>query len=98
MARSYMILTDSGGIQEEAPSFHKPVLILRETTERPEVVEVGAGRLVGTDTARIVAEASRLLCDRDEYAQMSSCPNPFGDGTAARQIVEIVGRAVHKHR
>jgi len=94
MARSFLILTDSGGIQEEAPSFHKPVLILRETTERPEVVEVGAGRLVGTDPARIVAEASRLMCDCDQYAQMSNCPNPFGDGTAAQQIVEIVGRVL----
>jgi len=90
MARSYLVLTDSGGIQEEAPSFHKPVLILRETTERPEVVEAGAGRLVGTTTARIVAEASLLLCDRAEYARMSSIPNPFGDGHAAERIVSII--------
>ena len=92
MVRSFLILTDSGGIQEEAPSFHKPVLILRETTERPEVVEVGAGRLVGTNPDRIIAEASRLLNDPDEYARMSSAPNPFGYGHAAGRIVKILAR------
>jgi UDP-N-acetylglucosamine 2-epimerase (non-hydrolysing) len=92
MDRSWLILTDSGGIQEEAPSFHKPVLILRETTERPEVVEVGAGRIVGTHADRIVAETTRLLNDPKAYAQMSSAPNPFGDDNAARRIVEILGR------
>src|SRR5439155_15777732 len=80
MRRCFLILTDSGGIQEEAPSFHKPVLILREVTERPEVVEVGAGKIVGTDTERIVEEASRLLEQPLAYAAMSSAENPFGDG------------------
>ena len=90
LARSHIILTDSGGIQEEAPSFHKPVLILRETTERPEIVESGAGRLVGTDTTRIVGETSLLLQNDLEYRQMTNIPNPFGDGHAAERIVEII--------
>jgi UDP-N-acetylglucosamine 2-epimerase (non-hydrolysing) len=92
MSRSHLILTDSGGIQEEAPSFRKPVLILRETTERPEVIEVGAGKLVGTSVERIVAEASRLLQDPSEYRRMSQAVNPFGDGFAARRIVDVLSR------
>ena len=92
MARCYLILSDSGGIQEEAPSMHKPVLILREVTERPEVVECGAGKLVGTSEERIVAEVTRLLVDEDEYAAMSSAGNPFGDGRAAERIVEVLRR------
>ncbi len=94
MARSYLILTDSGGIQEEAPSFHKPVLILREATERPEVVEVGAGRIVGTNAERIVNEATRLLRDPKAYAEMSKALNPFGDGHAAERIVAILKEQV----
>ena len=90
MSRCHLILTDSGGIQEEAPSFNKPVLILREVTERPEVVEAGAGMLVGTDAARIVAEASRLLTDRTAYERMSGAVNPFGDGRAAERIVDVL--------
>jgi UDP-N-acetylglucosamine 2-epimerase (non-hydrolysing) len=90
LSRSYLILTDSGGIQEEAPSFHKPVLVLRELTERPEVIEVGAGRIVGTDAGRIVEAASRLLTDAGEYARMSSAENPFGDGRAAERIADIL--------
>jgi UDP-N-acetylglucosamine 2-epimerase (non-hydrolysing) len=89
--RAYLVLTDSGGVQEEAPSFGTPVLILREVTERPEVVEVGAGRLVGTDPDRIVAEASRLLADADAHARMSGAGNPFGDGRAAGRIVAALG-------
>jgi UDP-N-acetylglucosamine 2-epimerase len=85
-----LILTDSGGIQEEAPSFRKPVLILREVTERPEVVEAGVGRIVGTDAARIVEEASRLLSDADAYDAMCRGPNPFGDGHAAEKIVDAL--------
>jgi UDP-N-acetylglucosamine 2-epimerase (non-hydrolysing) len=92
MNRSYLILTDSGGIQEEAPSFHKPVLVLRELTERPEVVEAGAGRIVGTDSERIVKEASLLLNNRVVYKQMSEVQNPFGDGHAAERIIEILAR------
>ena len=94
MQTSHLMLTDSGGIQEEAPSFHKPVLILRETTERPEVVEAGAGRLVGTETARIVEEVGRLLRDPLEYKRMASVNNPFGDGYSARRIVEIIDRSL----
>ncbi len=90
MSRSYLILTDSGGIQEEAPSLHKPVLVLRELTERPEVIEVGAGKVVGTDTERIVAETNRLLMDRNEYERMSQAKNPFGNGDAAQQIVDLL--------
>ena len=90
MQRSALILTDSGGIQEEAPSLDKPVLVLRETTERPEVVAVGAARVVGTDPDRIVAETVRLLDDPGAYAKMAAAPNPFGDGRAAERIVETL--------
>jgi len=90
MSRCYLILTDSGGIQEEAPSFNKPVLVLRETTERPEVIEVGAGKIVGTDTDRIVKVAARLLTNSLEYETMSAAENPFGDGHAAKRIVDIL--------
>ena len=90
MQHSALILTDSGGIQEEAPSLNKPVLVLRETTERPEVVTVGAARVVGTDPDRIVAETIRLLDDPAAYAQMAAAPNPFGDGRAAGRIVETL--------
>jgi UDP-N-acetylglucosamine 2-epimerase (non-hydrolysing) len=92
MKRSYLILTDSGGIQEEAPSFSKPVLVLREVTERPELIEANAGKIVGTDARRIVDAASRLLTDAAEYAEMSAAENPFGDGRAAERIVDILGR------
>ena len=90
MARSYLILTDSGGIQEEAPSLGKPVLVLREVTERPEGVEAGVLKVVGTDPARIVAEASRLLTDPMAYREMAQCRNPYGDGHAAERIVAIL--------
>jgi UDP-N-acetylglucosamine 2-epimerase (non-hydrolysing) len=90
MQRSALILTDSGGIQEEAPSLAKPVLVLRETTERPEVVAVGAARVVGTDSDCIVAETIRLLDDRVAYAEMVAAPNPFGDGRAAERIVDTL--------
>ena len=94
MKRCYFILTDSGGIQEEAPSFHKPVLILREVTERPELVEVGGGKIVGTDAQRIICEASRLLTDSGEYKKMSEVENPFGDGHAAERIVRALEKVV----
>lgn len=90
MSRCYLILTDSGGIQEEAVSFHKPVLVLREVTERPEVIEVGAGKVIGTDTQTIVDEVSDLLTNQERYLQMSSAINPFGDGQAAKRIVDIL--------
>lgn len=87
MKRSTLILTDSGGIQEEAPSFGIPVLVLRETTERPEGIEAGVVKLVGTDRERIVSEAQRLMTDREAYAAMASPANPYGDGHAAERIV-----------
>ena len=90
MRRSYCLLTDSGGLQEEAPSFGKPVLVLREVTERPEAVEAGAARLVGTDTGRIVRETSRLLLDAGAYRKMAKAVNPFGDGRAARRIAAVL--------
>ena len=85
-----LVLTDSGGIQEEAPSLGKPVLVMRDTTERPEAVEAGTVRLVGTDTDAIVAEATRLLTDAAAYAAMSGVHNPYGDGQAAPRIVEAL--------
>lgn len=90
MDRSYLIITDSGGIQEEAPSLHKPVLVTREVTERPEAVEAGLAKLVGTSKERITTEASRLLTDTDAYASMSHGYNPYGDGRAAEKIVDIL--------
>jgi len=90
MGRCYLIMTDSGGIQEEAPSFRKPVLVLREVTERPELIEANAGIIVGTDTDAIVRAASRLLNDPLEYARMTASENPFGDGRAAERIADIL--------
>jgi UDP-N-acetylglucosamine 2-epimerase (non-hydrolysing) len=87
MQRAYLVITDSGGIQEEATGLSIPCLVLREVTERPEGVASGALRIVGTDRARIVAEAGRLLDDPAEYARMASSENPFGDGHAAERIV-----------
>lgn len=87
MKNAALILTDSGGLQEEAPSLGIPVLVMRETTERPEGLEAGTLRLVGTDTSRIVQEATRLLDDRSEYAKMAKASNPYGDGHAAERIV-----------
>lgn len=86
MSRSYLILTDSGGIQEEAPSLGKPVLVMRETTERPEAVEAGTVRLVGTDMDNIVLTVAELLNDRKAYDAMSHAHNPYGDGNAAKLI------------
>lgn len=87
MNRCALIITDSGGIQEEAPSLGKPVLVTRDTTERPEAVEAGTVIITGTDRAKIVAEASRLLDDAGHYDRMSHAHNPYGDGHAARRIV-----------
>jgi UDP-N-acetylglucosamine 2-epimerase (non-hydrolysing) len=88
--RCHLVLTDSGGVQEEAPSLGKPVLVMRDTTERPEGIEAGTALLVGTDSRRIVQEASRLLDDTAAYDRMSRAHNPFGDGRAARRIVNAV--------
>ena len=87
---SYMILTDSGGIQEEAPSLGKPVLVLRDTTERPEGVEAGTLKLVGTNKDRIRREVEKLLNDEVEYKKMSDTANPYGDGNASKRIVDIL--------
>ncbi len=86
--RAHIVLTDSGGVQEEAPSLGTPVLVMRDTTERPEAVAAGTVRLVGTDTDLIVAEVERLLTDEDQYARMSFAHNPYGDGAACSRIVE----------
>jgi UDP-N-acetylglucosamine 2-epimerase (non-hydrolysing) len=90
MDRSYFILTDSGGLQEEAPALQKPVLVMRERTERPEAVDAGTAILVGTSCARIAAEAQRLLDDSEHYDRMARAKNPFGDGEASSRIVAAV--------
>ncbi|MFM9965553.1 MAG: non-hydrolyzing UDP-N-acetylglucosamine 2-epimerase [Planctomycetaceae bacterium] len=90
MDRSTLILTDSGGVQEEAPSLKKPILVMRDTTERPEALDAGAVELVGTDSTRIVAAVSRLLSDPVEYARRQIEHNPYGDGHAAARIVDLV--------
>lgn len=92
MDRSYMIITDSGGVQEEAPSLGKPVLVIRETTERPEAVEAGTVKLVGTNRADIVSAASRLLKDTEAYTAMSRAENPYGNGRAAALIRQVLAQ------
>lgn len=93
MSRSYLILTDSGGIQEEAPSLGKPVLVMRDTTERPEAVEAGTVRLVGANEERIVTEVTTLIEDGKGYEAMSRAHNPYGDGKASERIVDILSGA-----
>jgi len=90
MDRAWLILTDSGGIQEEAPSLGKPVLVMRETTERPEAVDAGTVRLVGTDIQKIVHETTRLLTDEEAWQSMSRAHNPYGDGLACERIVQAL--------
>lgn len=90
MAQSYLILTDSGGIQEEAPSLGKPVLVMRDTTERPEAVEAGTVKLVGTDVDLIVSEVHNLLVDETAYVDMSRAHNPYGDGQACKRILDFL--------
>ncbi|MBI6918972.1 UDP-N-acetylglucosamine 2-epimerase (non-hydrolyzing) [Pseudomonas monteilii] len=90
MSRSHIILTDSGGIQEEAPSLGKPVLVMRETTERPEAVAAGTVRLVGSEVASIVRELNRLLADHEAYKSMSFAHNPYGDGKACSRIIDAL--------
>lgn len=90
MSQAYIVLTDSGGIQEEAPSLGKPVLVMRDTTERPEAVTAGTVRLVGANRERIVAEVSRLLDDPAHHQRMSAAQNPYGDGLAAGRILEVL--------
>lgn len=93
MERSYLVLTDSGGIQEEAPSLGKPVLVMREVTERVEGIREGSAVLVGTDRNKIVTETSRLLTDRDAYNAMARARNPYGDGHAADRIIEVLSKS-----
>jgi UDP-N-acetylglucosamine 2-epimerase (non-hydrolysing) len=92
MRRASVVLTDSGGIQEEAPSLGKPVLVMREVTERPEAVAAGTVRLVGYDTSRIVGEVERLLDDKSAYDAMARAINPYGDGHASQRIREVLER------
>ena len=91
LKHSYLVLTDSGGIQEEAPSLGKPVLVMRETTERPEAVEVGTVEIVGSNKKKIVKGVSRLLNDKKHYQKMSRAHNPYGDGLACKRIVDVLG-------
>lgn len=94
LAKSYLILTDSGGIQEEAPSLGKPVLVMRDTTERPEGIKAGTLKLVGTDIDTIYNSMKLLIEDKKEYDKMSKASNPYGDGTASKQIVEIIEKNI----
>ena len=90
MNKSYFIITDSGGVQEEAPSLGKPVLVMRDTTERPEAVDAGTVKLVGTNKEVIIEEAQKLLDNKEEYEKMSKAHNPYGDGKACERIVEFI--------
>ena len=92
MARCRLVLTDSGGVQEEAPSLGKPVLVMRDTTERPEGVAAGTAMLTGPNAAAIVEHATRLLTDAVAYRAMAQAKNPYGDGRAAGRILETIGR------
>jgi UDP-N-acetylglucosamine 2-epimerase (non-hydrolysing) len=92
LSRCDFVLTDSGGVQEEAPALGKPVLVMRNTTERPEGIDAGTALLVGTASERIFGEANRLLDDRRHYGQMSRAHNPFGDGKASRRIVDVIAQ------
>jgi len=96
MARSFMVLTDSGGLQEEAPVFNKPVLVLRDVTERPEGLEAGTLKLVGTDRTVIVEKTTELILDSDEYKRMAEAKNPFGDGFASEKIVLAIKKYLQK--
>jgi len=97
MSRSYIIITDSGGVQEEAPSLGKPVLVMRDTTERPEAVDAGTVKLVGTNLGKIVQEASDLLDNLESYAAMSRAINPYGDGLASDRIQKIIQQLRKEH-
>ena len=98
LERATLILTDSGGVQEEAPSLGKPVLVMRETTERPEAVKAGTVRLVGTDCEKIVREVSRLITDSKGYDRMARAHNPYGDGHATQRIVMACRDFISNHR
>ena len=98
MDRAHLILTDSGGVQEEAPSLKKPILVMRDTTERPEAVDAGAVELVGTSQEKIVAAVTRLLSDPVEYQKRQIEENPYGDGRAAARIIDLVSRSAWQTR
>jgi UDP-N-acetylglucosamine 2-epimerase (non-hydrolysing) len=95
MERSYLVLTDSGGIQEEAPTLGKPVLVMRENTERPEAVDAGVAKLVGVNVAKIVQAAESLLVNRSEYERMSVIANPYGDGYSSQRILDVLKKVLH---
>lgn len=97
LKHSYLVLTDSGGIQEEAPSLGKPVLVMRDVTERPEAVDAGTVELVGADRRRIVAGVSRLLSDKDHYEKMSLAHNPYGDGNACDRIISVLQYTINNN-
>jgi UDP-N-acetylglucosamine 2-epimerase (non-hydrolysing) len=98
MTRAYLIITDSGGVQEEAPSLCKPVLVMRDATERPEGIELGTAKLVGTDAGRIVEHATRLLTDAEAYGAMANGGNPYGDGKATGRILAACARFLNGHK
>jgi UDP-N-acetylglucosamine 2-epimerase (non-hydrolysing) len=98
MKKCHILMSDSGGVQEEAPSLHKPLLVLREKTERPEIIKAGGAKLVGSNQELIMKEASRLLQDQEYYRSMTNIPNPFGDGTAAKRIVEVLRNSLPEEK
>ena len=94
MKKAHIILTDSGGVQEEAPSLSKPVLVMRDTTERPEGVAAGTARLVGTDQKEIISAVELLLHNETEYNKMARTANPYGDGKASEKILKIISKEI----
>jgi UDP-N-acetylglucosamine 2-epimerase len=105
MARSYLIITDSGGVQEEGPSLGKPILVLREVTERPEAVHYGTVKLVGLDEKKIIAAAKKLIESKSAYEKMATATNPYGDGRAAERTVQVIkkyfglaGNVIHEFK
>lgn len=96
LKKSFLVMTDSGGIQEEAPSLGVPVLVMRDTTERPEGIEAGTAKLIGVDRLNIIEEVNRLLVDKTQYAKMSTVANPYGDGFAAKKIIEVINMNLGK--
>ena len=98
MTRAYLIMTDSGGVQEEAPSLGKPVLVVRDTTERPEGIELGTAKLVGTDTRTIMENVTALLTDAEAYGAMANAENPYGDGKATGRILTACASFLDGHK
>jgi len=96
MKKADIILTDSGGVQEEAPSLGKPVLVMRDTTERPEGIEAGTAKLVGTDSEKIISEIQLLLNNQKKYEEMAKTVNPYGDGESSKYIYNIIKKSFYK--